>query len=131
MIVLSVLSSWHLHCCLWSVGCSLGKIYLNFPFLSYTGEFVIEYVGELIDDEEFKRRIEVMHGVKEENYYFLTIDKDIMIDAGPKGNLARYVAGCGQISVLFSVSIFARILSPVTRIVSFLFLFCVSEFYRL
>lgn len=55
------------------------------------GEFVIEYVGELIDDEEFHRRIEEMHKVKEENYYFLTIDKDIMIDAGPKGNLARFM----------------------------------------
>lgn len=57
------------------------------PFSS--GEFVIEYVGELIDDEEFRRRIIEMHDVKEDNYYFLTIDKDIMIDAGPKGNLAR------------------------------------------
>ncbi|XP_053652299.1 histone-lysine N-methyltransferase NSD3 isoform X2 [Cherax quadricarinatus] len=55
------------------------------------GEFVIEYVGELIDDEEFRRRILEMHEVKEENYYFLTIDKDIMIDAGPKGNLARFM----------------------------------------
>lgn len=52
---------------------------------------MIEYVGELIDDEEFRRRIIEMHDVKEENYYFLTIDKDIMIDAGPKGNLARFV----------------------------------------
>lgn len=52
---------------------------------------MIEYVGELIDDEEFRRRIIEMHDVKEENYYFLTIDKDIMIDAGPKGNLARCV----------------------------------------
>lgn len=55
------------------------------------GDFVIEYVGELIDDEEFRRRIEEMHDIKEENYYFLTIDKDIMIDAGPKGNLARFM----------------------------------------
>lgn len=59
------------------------------------GEFVIEYVGELIDDEEFRRRIVEMHDVKEENYYFLTIDKDIMIDAGPKGNLARCVKQLG------------------------------------
>ncbi|XP_076040587.1 histone-lysine N-methyltransferase NSD2-like isoform X2 [Oratosquilla oratoria] len=56
-----------------------------------SGEFVIEYVGELIDETEFRRRIEQMHTVKEENYYFLTIDKDRMIDAGPKGNLARFM----------------------------------------
>lgn len=63
----------------------------NTCFSPLTGEFVIEYVGELIDDEEFRRRIVEMHDVKEDNYYFLTIDKDIMIDAGPKGNLARCV----------------------------------------
>lgn len=28
---------------------------------------------------------------KEENYYYLTIDSSRMIDAGPKGNLARSV----------------------------------------
>lgn len=49
------------------------------------GQFVIEYVGELIDMEEYQRRIQKMHVQKEENYYFLTIDKDRMIDAGPKG----------------------------------------------
>ena len=32
-----------------------------------------------------------MHDVKEENYYFLTIDSGLMIDAGPKGNLARFM----------------------------------------
>lgn len=64
------------------------EVYFFYIFIP--GQFVIEYVGELIDDEEFRRRIEEMHKVKEENYYFLTIDKDIMIDAGPKGNLARW-----------------------------------------
>ena len=34
-----------------------------------------------------------MHEIKEENYYFLTIDANVMIDAGPKGNLARLVEG--------------------------------------
>jgi hypothetical protein len=28
---------------------------------------------------------------KEENYYYLTIDSNRMIDAGPKGNIARQV----------------------------------------
>lgn len=49
------------------------------------GEFVIEYVGEMIDEQEYQRRIKKMHEQKEENYYFLTIDKDRMLDAGPKG----------------------------------------------
>lgn len=49
------------------------------------GQFVIEYVGEIIDDAEYQRRIKKMHECHEENYYFLTIDKDRMLDAGPKG----------------------------------------------
>lgn len=54
------------------------------------GRFVIEYVGEMIDDEEYQRRLRKMHEQKEENYYFLTIDKDRMIDAGPKGAYYDY-----------------------------------------
>ncbi|XP_047737165.1 uncharacterized protein LOC108680821 isoform X3 [Hyalella azteca] len=55
------------------------------------GDFVIEYVGELVDETELWRRIDYMHQINEENYYFLTITKDIIIDAGPKGNLARFM----------------------------------------
>lgn len=53
------------------------------------GQFVIEYVGELIDEEEFRRRMRRKHEIRDENFYFLTLDKERMIDAGPKGNLAR------------------------------------------
>ncbi|EFA10454.1 histone-lysine N-methyltransferase NSD2 [Tribolium castaneum] len=55
------------------------------------GQFVIEYVGEMIDEQEYQRRVQKMHEQKEENYYFLTIDKDRMLDAGPKGNVARFM----------------------------------------
>lgn len=55
------------------------------------GQFVIEYVGELIDAIEYQRRIKKMHEKKEENYYFLTITNYRMIDAGPKGNVARFM----------------------------------------
>lgn len=49
------------------------------------GQFVVEYVGELIDEQEYQKRIQKMHEQKEENYYFLTIDNNRTIDAGPKG----------------------------------------------
>ncbi|XP_022903665.2 histone-lysine N-methyltransferase NSD2 [Onthophagus taurus] len=55
------------------------------------GQFIIEYVGEMIDEIEYQRRIKQMNEIKEDNYYFLTIDKDRMIDAGLKGNLARFM----------------------------------------
>ena len=57
----------------------------------HVGDFIIEYVGEMIDEEEYKRRVNIMHKNQEDNYYFLTIDKDRMLDAGPKGNVARFV----------------------------------------
>lgn len=55
------------------------------------GQFVIEYVGEMIEELEYQRRIKKMHEQKDDNYYFLTIDKDRMLDAGPKGNMARFM----------------------------------------
>ncbi|CAG0902080.1 unnamed protein product [Darwinula stevensoni] len=55
------------------------------------GEFVIEYVGELIDEKEYQQRMALKHRTKDENYYFLTIEKDRIIDAGPKGNHARFI----------------------------------------
>ncbi|XP_076345841.1 histone-lysine N-methyltransferase NSD2-like isoform X2 [Tachypleus tridentatus] len=55
------------------------------------GEFVIEYVGELIDEEECQKRLKQMHEENDTNFYFLTIDKDRIIDAGPKGNLSRFM----------------------------------------
>ncbi|XP_059050531.1 uncharacterized protein LOC131845484 [Achroia grisella] len=58
------------------------------------GQFVIEYVGELIDEDEFKRRMNRKHEIRDENFYFLTLDKERMIDAGPKGNLARFMNHC-------------------------------------
>lgn len=55
------------------------------------GDFVNEYVGELIDDEECKRRLKSAHENKITNFYLMTIEKDRVIDAGPKGNLARFM----------------------------------------
>ncbi|MFT7802650.1 histone-lysine N-methyltransferase, H3 lysine-36 and H4 lysine-20 specific-like isoform X2 [Arapaima gigas] len=55
------------------------------------GEFVSEYVGEVIDEEECRARIR--HAQENDicNFYMLTLDKDRIIDAGPKGNQARFM----------------------------------------
>ena len=37
----------------------------------------------------FRNRMKMNQDTKEENYYYLTIDSNRMIDAGPKGNAAR------------------------------------------
>jgi hypothetical protein len=48
-------------------------------------------VGELISDETCRERVRkgINDGVI--NYYMLTIDKDCIIDAGPMGNLSRFM----------------------------------------
>ena len=57
------------------------------------GDFIIEYVGELITMVEFQRRLAVsMAGDSSaENFYYMTMDSQRMIDAGPKGNIARFM----------------------------------------
>ncbi|XP_054611427.1 uncharacterized protein nsd1b isoform X2 [Dunckerocampus dactyliophorus] len=60
------------------------------------GQFVSEYVGEVIDEEECRSRIR--HAQEHDicNFYMLTLDKDRIIDAGPKGNEARFMNHCCQ-----------------------------------
>ncbi|XP_028840188.1 histone-lysine N-methyltransferase, H3 lysine-36 and H4 lysine-20 specific [Denticeps clupeoides] len=55
------------------------------------GEFVSEYVGEVIDEEECRARIKHAQDNDICNFYMLTLDKDRIIDAGPKGNEARFM----------------------------------------
>ncbi|XP_029154906.1 histone-lysine N-methyltransferase NSD2 [Nylanderia fulva] len=55
------------------------------------GQFVIEYVGEVIDEAEYKRRLNLKKELKNDDFYFLTIDNNRIIDAEPKGNLSRFM----------------------------------------
>lgn len=52
---------------------------------------MIEYVGELIDEETCQKRVKEYHETGISDYYFLTIDRDNIIDAYPKGNLSRFM----------------------------------------
>ncbi|CAH1785103.1 unnamed protein product [Owenia fusiformis] len=55
------------------------------------GEFVNEYVGELISEEECQRRIKQAHDDNICNFYMMTLDSRRVIDAGPKGNMSRFM----------------------------------------
>lgn len=55
------------------------------------GTFIIEYVGEVIDDKEFKKRFAKLIEERDNNFYFLSIDHKYRIDAGPKGNKSRFM----------------------------------------
>lgn len=56
----------------------------NIPY----GEFVIEYMGEVIDDKEFGERF---NKTKQKNYYFLGIGRNLFIDAENYGNDSRFI----------------------------------------
>ncbi|XP_014026275.1 histone-lysine N-methyltransferase NSD3 isoform X4 [Salmo salar] len=55
------------------------------------GDFVTEYVGEVIDSEECQQRIKRAHENRVTDFYMLTLTKDRVIDAGPKGNSSRFI----------------------------------------
>lgn len=55
------------------------------------GHFVIEYIGDLIDEAECERRIEEKNACGDNNFYFCTLDATRIIDAGPKGNFSRFL----------------------------------------
>lgn len=55
------------------------------------GDLVCEYVGELINNAEMRRRIKEKEAEKDDVYYFLTLNNNLIIDAERKGNLARFM----------------------------------------
>ncbi|KAE8734573.1 Histone-lysine N-methyltransferase ASHH3 [Hibiscus syriacus] len=55
------------------------------------GEFVIEYVGEVIDDKTCEERLWKMKHHGEINFYLCEINRDMVIDAMSKGNKSRYI----------------------------------------
>ena len=52
------------------------------------GDFIIEFVGEIIGNAEFLRRKEMR---KSEPQYFLSIKNDVYLDTRTKGSIARYI----------------------------------------
>ncbi|KAM7539249.1 hypothetical protein Aperf_G00000055365 [Anoplocephala perfoliata] len=55
------------------------------------GSFIVEYTGEIIDFEEFKRRVRYYDKNKQTHHYFMSVAPNCVIDSGTKGNWARFV----------------------------------------
>ncbi|VDK39472.1 unnamed protein product [Taenia asiatica] len=55
------------------------------------GSFIVEYAGEVIDFPEFRRRIRHYEKAKRVHHYFMSLGPEHFIDAGTKGNWARFV----------------------------------------
>jgi histone-lysine N-methyltransferase ASH1L len=54
------------------------------------GSFIIEYVGEVIKEEEFKNRMKTLYK-NEVNHYTLSLDSGLVIDSYRVGCIARYI----------------------------------------
>ncbi|XP_044750840.1 histone-lysine N-methyltransferase SETD2 [Coccinella septempunctata] len=59
----------------------------NIPY----GEFILEYVGEVLNADEFDRRADVYSQDKNTHYYFMSLRSDAIIDATQKGNISRFI----------------------------------------
>ncbi|KAL3315914.1 Histone-lysine N-methyltransferase setd2 [Cichlidogyrus casuarinus] len=57
----------------------------------HKSQFVIEYVGEVIQFSEFRRRIHKYEKMNHSHHYFMALGSDTFIDAGTKGNWARFI----------------------------------------
>ncbi|KAL6448907.1 hypothetical protein ACFW04_000569 [Cataglyphis niger] len=55
------------------------------------GEFIMEYVGEVVDPKDFKRRAKDYSKDKNRHYYFMALKSDQIIDATMKGNVSRFI----------------------------------------
>nr|CAD7432157.1 unnamed protein product [Timema monikensis] len=56
-----------------------------------TGSFLLEYVGEVLDPKEFRRRAKEYSKDKNRHYYFMALKSDSIIDATMKGNISRFI----------------------------------------
>lgn len=50
-----------------------------------------EYVGEVLDPKEFRRRAKDYSRDKNRHYYFMALKSDAIIDATMKGNHSRFI----------------------------------------
>lgn len=55
------------------------------------GDFLTEYVGEVIDDKTCEERLWGMKERDESNFYMCEINREMVIDATFKGNLSRFI----------------------------------------
>lgn len=61
------------------------------PKILSRGEFLLEYVGEVLDQKEFRRRAKEYAKEKNKHYYFMALKSDTVIDATSKGNVSRFI----------------------------------------
>ncbi|KAJ8681186.1 hypothetical protein QAD02_016973 [Eretmocerus hayati] len=54
-------------------------------------DFIMEYVGEVLDSRTFRKRAKEYSKDKNRHYYFMALKSDQIIDATMKGNISRFI----------------------------------------
>lgn len=55
------------------------------------GQFIMEYVGEVLDSEQFEKRAAEYSKIGNQHYYFMALRSDAIIDATTRGNISRFI----------------------------------------
>ena len=55
------------------------------------GQFLIEYVGEILEEDEYLRRKKFFTASGQRHFYFMNVGNGEVIDASRKGGLGRYI----------------------------------------
>lgn len=55
-----------------------------------TGQFILEYLGEVVSEQEFRRRMTENYS-QERHHYCLNLDSGALIDGYRMGNIGRFV----------------------------------------
>lgn len=55
------------------------------------GTFIMEYVGELLDYEEFVRRTKQYSKSGLKHHYFMALNADEVVDATLQGSISRFI----------------------------------------
>lgn len=55
------------------------------------GQFLVEYVGEVLDEEEYIRRKQFYEASHQRHYYFMNIGNGEVVDATRKGGVGRFI----------------------------------------
>ena len=51
----------------------------------------MEYVGEVLDPKQFKKRAKEYSKAEIQHFYFMALSKDFYVDATTKGNISRFI----------------------------------------
>lgn len=56
----------------------------------HNGDFIFEYIGEVIDEPRFRRRMRQYDDEGIKHFYFMSLNKGEFVDATKRGNLGRF-----------------------------------------